>query len=124
MCSSLDGKIGLGLDRVCLAHLRHFAPEPHALSPTVPSGLLTSQLGRRSTQGDVEWSATGERLSAEVWDSKQAEGGNVIIHSIPEEVVEASMRHPRVIIASDAIPFKDGKSHPRAAGCFSRASRR
>ncbi|MEE3100153.1 MAG: hypothetical protein VX463_10315, partial [Pseudomonadota bacterium] len=25
-----------------------------------------------------------------------------------------------VMIASDGIPFKDGKGHPRGAGCFSR----
>ena len=30
------------------------------------------------------------------------------------------MAHPRVMIASDGIPYENGRSHPRSAGCFSR----
>jgi hypothetical protein len=56
----------------------------------------------------------------ENWEAKRAEGGIVVVHAIPNEVVDAAMKHPRVMIASDAIPFVDGKSHPRSAGTFSR----
>lgn len=70
---------------------------------------------------DIEWIDTGERLTSETFDQRRAEGGLVAIHSMSEEIVEMCIRNPRVIIASDAIPFsEDGKGHPRSAGCFSR----
>ena len=75
------------------------------------------------TPADIMWCKTGERLSWENWDEKQAEGGTVIIHSIPPEVTAAAMAHPRVMIASDGIPWIDGTSHPRSAGCFCRVRR-
>jgi hypothetical protein len=36
------------------------------------------------------------------------------------QVVDSAMAHPRVMIASDGIPYVNGKAHPRGAGCFSR----
>jgi N-acyl-D-aspartate/D-glutamate deacylase len=39
---------------------------------------------------------------------------------IPEEVVDAVIRNPAVMIASDGIPFDTGGEHPRGAGTFSR----
>ena len=55
--------------------------------------------------GDLEWCATGERLTAATFAEKRAgQGGTVIVHSIPEHCTDRAIRHPRVMIASDAIP--------------------
>ena len=63
---------------------------------------------------------TGERLTEATFAAYRAAGGTVIAHAIPEKWTDLAMRHPRVAIASDAIPWDEGKSHPRSAGCFSR----
>jgi N-acyl-D-aspartate/D-glutamate deacylase len=69
--------------------------------------------------GDLQWTATGERLTAETFAKYRREGGIVIMHMIPEEVVRFSVGHPEVIIASDGL-MRDGKGHPRGAGTFAR----
>jgi N-acyl-D-aspartate/D-glutamate deacylase len=69
--------------------------------------------------GDLQWAATGERLTAETFARYRKQGGMVAIHAIPEEVVRTAMANPMVMIASDGI-LDAGKGHPRAAGSFSR----
>ena len=69
--------------------------------------------------GDLQWAATGERLTAETFERYRKQGGMVAIHSIPEEVVRTAMANPMVMIASDGI-LDGGKGHPRAAGSYSR----
>merc|ERR1740121_1782455 len=70
---------------------------------------------------DIEWIETGERLTATSFAQRRAEGGLVAIHSMSDEIVDLCIRNPRVMIASDAIPFsEDGKGHPRSAGSFCR----
>ena len=71
------------------------------------------------TFGDLQWAATGERLTAESFARYRKQGGMVAIHSIPEEVVRLAMANPMVMIASDGI-LEAGKGHPRAAGTFAR----
>ena len=68
---------------------------------------------------DLQWAATGERLTAATFSRYRPEGGMVIIHSIPEEIVQQAMANPLVMIASDGI-LEGGKGHPRAAGTFTR----
>ena len=68
---------------------------------------------------NLQWVATGERLTAESFARYRKSGGMVAVYSIPEDIVEAAVRHPLTIIASDGI-LKDGKGHPRAAGTYSR----
>jgi N-acyl-D-aspartate/D-glutamate deacylase len=70
--------------------------------------------------GDLQWAATGERLTEETFEKYRKEGGWVIIHSMSEETVELGLAHPMVMIASDGIPFEDGQAHPRGAGTFAR----
>jgi dihydroorotase len=70
--------------------------------------------------GDIEWIATGERLTAENWDEFRTQGGPVIAHVIPEEAVQAALRTPGVIVASDGVPFTNGRTHPRGVGTFAR----
>jgi Amidohydrolase family len=69
--------------------------------------------------GDLQWAATGERLTAESFARYRKQGGMVAIHSIPEEMVRVAMGNPLVMIASDGI-LNEGKGHPRAAGTFAR----
>jgi dihydroorotase len=68
---------------------------------------------------DLQWAATGERLTKESFDRYRRQGGMVAIHSIPEAVVKLAIADPSVMIASDGI-LEEGKGHPRAAGCYAR----
>jgi dihydroorotase len=69
--------------------------------------------------GDLQWAATGERLTAESFARYRKQGGMVALHSIPEEVVRTAVSDPTVMIASDGI-LDNGKGHPRAAGTYAR----
>lgn len=69
---------------------------------------------------DLTWVATGERLTAETFEQHRKQGGWVIIHMMKDENVEMAIAHPGVMIASDGVPFIDGKGHPRGAGTFAR----
>src|SRR5438045_5899116 len=71
------------------------------------------------TFSDLQWAATGERLTAESFARYRKQGGMVAIHSIPEDIVRTAMANPMVMIASDGI-LDHGKGHPRAAGTFAR----
>jgi len=69
--------------------------------------------------GDLQWIATGERLTAESFAKYRKMGGMVIAHSIPEEIVKFTIADPLVIIASDGT-LTEGKGHPRGVGSFAR----
>jgi dihydroorotase len=68
---------------------------------------------------DLQWAATGERLTAESFARYRQQGGMVVIHSIPEEIARLAVAHPLVMIASDGM-IADGKGHPRGAGTYAR----
>lgn len=68
---------------------------------------------------DVQWVATGERLTPETFARYRAQGGLVAIHSIPEEAVRAAVAHPLALIASDGLA-QNGRGHPRNAGTYAR----
>jgi N-acyl-D-aspartate/D-glutamate deacylase len=69
---------------------------------------------------DVQWTATGERLTAETFDKYRKQGGVVVIHSIPEEAARTAVSDPIVMIASDGMPITGAKVHPRGQATFSR----
>ena len=69
--------------------------------------------------GDVQWEATGERLTAENFERYRSEGGTVILHVMTEEMVDLAMATPFVMVASDGMPYAPG-AHPRSAGTFAR----
>jgi N-acyl-D-aspartate/D-glutamate deacylase len=69
---------------------------------------------------DLQWSATGERLTAETFDKFRKQGGTVVIFSIPEAAARAAVADPTVMIASDGIPGVDPHIHPRGQATFSR----
>ena len=56
--------------------------------------------------GDVEWAATGERLTEETWHEyrKTQPGGTVIHHYNKERWTRIATEAPDVVVASDALP--------------------
>jgi N-acyl-D-aspartate/D-glutamate deacylase len=72
------------------------------------------------TYKDVQWTDTGERLTAETFEKYRKLGGIVVIHSIPEEAARTAVANPIVMIASDGMLITGAKVHPRGQGTFSR----
>lgn len=68
---------------------------------------------------DLQWAATGERLTKETFEKYRKTGGMVAVFSMTEEIVREALRYPLTIIASDGI-LDNGKGHPRTAGTYSR----
>jgi N-acyl-D-aspartate/D-glutamate deacylase len=66
---------------------------------------------------ELQWVATGERLTAETFARYRRAGGPVIMHMIPPAAVEAAMLSPLTMIASDGL-IQNGKGHPRGAGTY------
>lgn len=94
---------------------------------TAASTLLESamfnpgwQANMKLDYGDLGWALTGERLTKESFERYRAQGGWVIIYLMKDANVERAIAHPGVMIASDGVPFVDGKGHPRGAGTFAR----
>ncbi len=67
----------------------------------------------------VEWVATGERLTAANFGEYRKKGGMVIMHMIPDAVVDKAVSEPGVMIASDGF-LDHGKGHPRGSGTYAR----
>ena len=112
----IDGARGRGLDVTTEAY-------PYTAGMTDLSSAIFSE-GWEQRQGgigfgDLQWAATGERLTAESFARYRKQGGFVAIHSIPEEIVKLAISHPNVMVASDGI-LDEGKGHPRAAGTYAR----
>ena len=68
---------------------------------------------------DLQWVATGERLTAESFARFRKTGGAVIGHAIPEEIARLSVASPLTMIASDG-GLQNGKGHPRGSGSYAR----
>lgn len=68
---------------------------------------------------DLQWPATGERLTAKTFARYRQTGGLVIAHAIPEGIARAAVVSPLTIIASDGL-LENGAGHPRSAGTFAR----
>jgi N-acyl-D-aspartate/D-glutamate deacylase len=69
--------------------------------------------------GDLQWAATGERLTKESFARYRQTGGMVAVFSMTEEIVETALKNPLTMIASDGI-LANGKGHPRTAGTYTR----
>jgi N-acyl-D-aspartate/D-glutamate deacylase len=68
---------------------------------------------------DLQWVATGERLTEESFAKYRKTGGSVIGHAIPEEIARIAVASPLTMIASDGL-LQNGKGHPRASGSYAR----
>jgi dihydroorotase len=92
-----------------------------AASTSLDSALFDDgwQEKMRISYGDVQWQDTGERLTEESFRKYREEGGIVIIHLMKPEWIKAILSDPRVMVASDGMPYAPG-AHPRGAGTFSR----
>ena len=73
-----------------------------------------------SAYHNLQWLATGERLTRETFLKYRKQGGNVITFTNTEDMVEYCAHDPLPMIASDGFGFETGTSHPRSAGTFSR----
>jgi dihydroorotase len=96
---------------------------PYTAASTVLESAMFNpgwQQNLKIDYGDLAWAATGERLTAESFERYRQQGGWVIIYMMKDENVERAIAHPGVMIASDGVPFIDGKGHPRGAGTFAR----
>jgi dihydroorotase len=69
--------------------------------------------------GDLQWAATGERLTAETFAKYRKQGGFVVAYAIPESAVKAAVASPVTMIGSDG-GLSHGKGHPRSAGTYAR----
>ncbi|HSE33520.1 MAG TPA: amidohydrolase family protein [Pyrinomonadaceae bacterium] len=69
--------------------------------------------------GDLQWAATGERLTKDSFERYRKQGGMVAVFSMTEEIVETALKNPLTMIASDGI-LANGKGHPRTAGTYTR----
>ena len=95
---------------------------PYTASATrIESALFDGDWEQRSGNKyqDLQWVATGERLTAESFAKYRKQGGAVISHTLPEEALLFGIKSPQVMIASDGR-IGDGKGHPRAAGTYAR----
>jgi N-acyl-D-aspartate/D-glutamate deacylase len=72
------------------------------------------------TYHDIQWTATGERLTAETFDKYRKQGGVVVIHMIPESAARTALANPIIMVASDGMRITGPKIHPRGQGTFSR----
>lgn len=72
---------------------------------------------------DLEWPATGERLTKERFTELRESQPKALVwkHITPESAVEAALRDPDVLVASDAVPVQpETPGNPRAAGTHAR----
>ncbi len=68
---------------------------------------------------DLQWTITGERLTAESFARYRKQGGLVIGHQYSEDLVKETIANPLTMIISDG-ELENGKGHPRTAGTYSR----
>ncbi len=92
-----------------------------AASTSIQSAIFDEgwQEKLRISYGDLQWQDTGERLTEKTFNEYREEGGVLIIHMMKPEWIQAVMADPRVMVASDGMPYAPG-AHPRSAGTFSR----
>jgi dihydroorotase-like cyclic amidohydrolase len=120
------GQIQLALNMVQSAKKKGLDITTELYSYTAGSTLLQSAIFNDGWQekmnisyGDLQWVATGERLTKETFESYRKTGGVTIIHSMKPEWIKTGIASPGVMIASDGMPYAK-LAHPRTAGNFSR----
>jgi len=95
-----------------------------AVSTNIGSAGVTKQNLKRSgsTFHDIEWVATGERLTEETFDKYRAQSpeGRIVAHVMRDADVDAAVVNPGISIASDNVAYVGDLGHPRSAGTFSR----
>ncbi len=120
------GNIQLSLDMVTAAKNKGFDITTELYPYTAGSTALQSAMFDEGWQqrlgisyGDLQWVATGERLTKETFDAYRKTGGVVILHVMKPEWIKTGIAAPGVMIASDGMTYAK-LAHPRTAGTFSR----
>jgi len=120
------GSIQMALDMVSSAQQDNVDITTELYSYTAASTRLQSAMfdeGWQQRLGisyeDLQWVATGERLTKETFDAYRKSGGIVIIHMMKPEWIRTGIAAPGVMIGSDGMPYAP-LAHPRTAGTFSR----
>ncbi len=120
------GNIQLGLDLVKAAQRKGFDITTELYPYTAASTSLESAIFSDGWQdrmnisyADLQWVASGERLTRATFDAYRKTGGNVIMHMMKPEWIKAGIAEPGVLIASDGMPYSK-LAHPRTGGTFSR----
>ncbi len=120
------GNIGLSLEMVNAANKKGFDISTELYPYTAGSTGLQSAMFDEGWQqrlgisyGDLQWVATGERLTKETFDAYRKTGGVVILHVMKPEWIKTGIAAPGVMIASDGMTYAK-LAHPRTAGTFSR----
>ena len=126
MNSMALGEIGVALDMVASAQKQGLDITTEVYPYTAGSTSLESVIFDEGwqerfsiTYQDLQWVATGERLTEESFEQYRKQGGTVILHMMKPEWIEAGIRSPLTMIGSDGMPYAPG-AHPRSAGTFSR----
>lgn len=120
------GHIQMAIDMVNLARKNKYDIATELYPYTAGSTRIQSAMFDEGWQqrlgidyNDLQWVATGERLTKETFGKYQKEGGIVILHVMKPEWINAGIAAPEVMIASDGMPYAP-LAHPRTAGTFSR----
>ena len=120
------GQIDFALEMVRSASKKGFDISTELYSYTAASTALESAMFNEGWQekmnisyGNLQWVATGERLTKETFETYRKTGGTVIIHMMKPEWIKNGIAAPGVMIASDGMPYAK-LAHPRTAGTFSR----
>ncbi len=120
------GNIGLSLEMVNAANKKGFDISTELYPYTAGSTSLQSAMFDEGWQqrlgisyGDLQWVATGERLTKETFDAYRKTGGVVILHVMKPEWIKTGIAAPGIMIASDGMTYAK-LAHPRTAGTFSR----
>ena len=120
------GALPLVLDLIESARKRGLDVTTEAYPYTAASTFLESTMFDEGWQnrlgisyGELQWVATGERLTRETFDRYRQQGGAVIMHLMKPEWIQRAIASPFVMVASDGMPYAPG-AHPRSAGTISR----
>ncbi len=120
------GNIQLSLEMVNAAKNKGFDITTELYPYTAGSTTLQSAMFSDGWQdrlgisySDLQWVATGERLTKETFEAYRKSGGVVILHVMKPEWIKTGIAAPGIMIASDGMPYA-ALAHPRTAGTFSR----
>lgn len=120
------GQIGVGIEMVQTAQKRGFAITTEVYPYTAGSTGLYSNMfadGWQQRLGidyqDLQWVATGERLTKETFEKYRKTKGTVIMHVMKPEWITMGIGAKGVLIGSDGMGYAP-LAHPRTAGTFAR----
>ncbi len=120
------GQIQVGIEMVQTAQKRGFNITTEMYPYTAASTGLWSNMFSEGWQQrlsmdyqDLQWVATGERLTKETFEKYRKTKGTVILHMMKPEWIRAGIGEKGVMIGSDGMTYAQ-LAHPRTAGTFAR----